>query len=150
MTHNSIPNPRGHHTVTPYMIIKNATDPIKFYKKAYNAKEVLCMTDKNECIQHAEISIGNSTVMIVDEFPEYRIMHGPQTLGGATMHIFLYVSDVDTLFAQAIDAGAKELEPVKDHPEADRRGGVIDPFGHIWWIATPMKDVPLEYRQQMN
>lgn len=143
MIPDSIPNSRGHHTVTPYMIIKNATDAIEFYKKAFNARELLCTTDKNGFIQHSEIMIGDSTVMIVDEFPEYKIMHGPQTLGGATMHIFLYVSDVDALFAQAIDAGAKELEPVKNHPEGDRRGGVTDPFGHIWWIATPIKDMPL-------
>ena len=82
--------------------------------------------------------------MIVDEFLEYSIMKSPVSIEGSTMHIFLYVEDVDALVAQAIDAGAKELMPVENHPEGDRRGGVMDPFGHIWWIATHMKHVPLE------
>lgn len=136
--------PDGHHTVTPYMIIKDAANAITFYKKAFGATELMRLTDDSGRVKHAEIKIGDSPIMIVDEFPEYPIMRGPQSLGGATMHIFLYVEDVDALVAQAIDAGAKELEPVEDHSDGDRRGGVVDPFGHIWWIATHMKDVPLE------
>lgn len=135
--------PRGHHTVAPYMIIKDAVDAIEFYKKAFGAKEMMCLSDPTGKIQHAEIKIGDSLIMIVDEFQEYSIMRSPQALGGTTMHIFLYVEDADALVAQAIEAGAKELMPVEDHPEGDRRGGVTDPFGHIWWIATHIKDVPL-------
>lgn len=136
--------PEGHHAVTPYMIIKDAAEAITFYKKAFGATELMRITDANGKVRHAEIKIGDSPIMIVDEFPEYPIMQSPKSLGGATMHIFLYVDDVDALFAQAIDAGAKELEPVENHVEGDRRGGVMDPFGHIWWIATHIKDVPLE------
>ncbi|MGN7382104.1 VOC family protein [Paenibacillus sp. SAFN-117] len=136
--------PEGHHAVTPYMIIKDAAEAITFYKKAFGATELMRITDANGKVRHAEIKIGDSPIMIVDEFPEYPIMQSPQSLGGAAMHIFLYVDDVDALFAQAIDAGAKELEPVENHVEGDRRGGVMDPFGHIWWIATHIKDVPLE------
>lgn len=136
--------PDGHHTVTPYMIIKGANDAITFYKKAFGATELMRLTDDSGKVRHAEIKIGDSPIMIVDEFPEFSMMSSPQSLGGSAMHIFLYVEDVDALFAQAIDAGAKELEPVEDHVEGDRRGGVMDPFGHIWWIATHIKDVPLE------
>lgn len=147
MTPNTKSIPEGHHAVTPYMIIKDAADAITFYKKAFGATELMRLTDNSGKVQHAEIKIGDSPIMIVDEFTEYPIMRSPQSLGGTTMHIFLYVEDVDALFAQAIDAGAKELEPVEDHVEGDRRGGVIDPFGHIWWIATHIKDVPLEKMQ---
>lgn len=136
--------PEGHHAVTPYMIIKGAADAIAFYKKAFGATELMCLTDDSGKVRHAEIKIGDSPLMIADEFPEYSFMRSPQSLGGTTMHIFLYVEDVDALFAQAIDAGAKELMPVEDHSDGDRRGGVTDPFGHIWWIATHIKDVPLE------
>ena len=125
-----------HHTVTPYIIIKDAAKAITFYKKAFGATEMMCVTSDSGKVEHAEIKIGNSRLMIVDEFPEYPMMKSPLSLGGAAMHIFLYVEDADALFAQAIDAGAKELEAVKDYSDGDRRGGVIDPFGHIWWIAT--------------
>ncbi|WP_439144839.1 VOC family protein [Virgibacillus profundi] len=130
--------------MTPYIIIKDAAKAITFYNKAFGTAELMRVTSDSGKVQHAEIKIGNSPIMIVDEFPEYPIMQSPQSLGGAAMHIFLYVEDADALFAQAIDAGAKELEAVKNHSEGDRRGGVIDPFGHIWWIATHRKDVPLE------
>ncbi|WP_188455742.1 VOC family protein [Virgibacillus oceani] len=143
MATNTNPIPRGHHTVTPYVIIKNATEAITFYKKAFGATEMVRLTDSSGRIQHAEIMIGNSQIMIVDEFPEFPIMRSPQSLEGTAMHIFLYVEDADALFSKAIDAGAKELMPVEDHPEGDRRGGLTDPFGHIWWIATHIKDVPL-------
>ncbi|MFS0615004.1 VOC family protein [Lederbergia ruris] len=136
--------PEGHHAVTPYMIIKDAANAIMFYKKAFGATELMRVTDDSGKVRHAEIKIEDSPIMIVDEFPEHSIMKSPESLGGTTMHIFLYVEDVDALFAQAIDAGAKELMPVEDHSEGDRRGGVTDPFGHIWWIATHIKDVPLE------
>lgn len=136
--------PEGHHTVTPYMIIKDAVDAITFYKNAFGAVELMCLKDDNGRVQHAAIKIGDSPIMIADEFPEHPIMRSPQSLGGTAMHIFLYVEDVDTLFRQAIDAGAKELEPVADHVEGDRRGGVTDPFGHVWWIAAHKKDVPIE------
>ncbi|WP_102027738.1 VOC family protein [Salirhabdus sp. Marseille-P4669] len=142
---NSKPNllPRGHHTVAPYMIIKDANNAIAFYKKAFGAEEMLRLTSPDGKVRHAEIKIGDSIIMLVDEYPEHSIMRSPVTLGGASMHLFLYVEDVDALFAQAIDAGAKELMPVENQSDGDRRGGVTDPYGHIWWIATHIKDVPL-------
>lgn len=90
--------PNGHHAVTPYMIIKGAADAITFYKKAFGATELMRITDASGRVQHVEIKIGDSPIMLVDEFPEYPIMKSPQSLGGATMHIFLYVEDVDAFF----------------------------------------------------
>ncbi len=121
--------PEGHHAVTPYMIIKDAANAITFYKKAFGATELMRVTDGSGKVQHAEIKIGDSPILIVDEFPEYPIMQSPQSLGGAAMHIFLYVEDVDAFFEQALHAGARELEAVEDHSDGDRRGGVIDLFG---------------------
>ncbi len=138
------PIPRGHHTVAPYMIIREAAKAIEFYKKAFGASEVMCLKNDNGKIKHAEIKIGDSIIMIVDEFPDFELMRGPQSLGGSSMHIFLYVEDVDSLYRQAMEAGAKELAPVEDQADGDRRGGLIDPFGHIWWMATHVKDVRLE------
>ncbi|WP_243297287.1 VOC family protein [Bacillus litorisediminis] len=141
----SIPN--GHHTVTPYLIIKGAAEAIAFYQKAFGAAELMRITDDSGKVRHAEIKIGDSPIMLVDEFPEYPLMRSPQSLGGTAMHIYLYVEDADALFAQAIEAGAKELMPVENQSDGDRRGGVMDPFGHIWWVATHIKDVPLEEMQ---
>src|SRR5699024_8648993 len=138
------PIPEGHHTVTPYLIIKDAADAITFYKKAFEATVELYMADDDGKVQHAEIEIGNSRIMVVDEFLEHRDMRGPQSLGGTTVHMFIYVEDVDTFFAQAVEAGAKMLMPVENQPEGDRRGGIVDPFGHVWWIATHVEDVPFE------
>ena len=141
----SIPN--GHHTVTPYLIIKGAAEAIAFYQKAFGAAELMRLTDDSGKVRHAEIKIGDSPIMLVDEFPEYPLMRSPKSLGGTAMHIYLYVEDVDSLFEQAIEAGAKELMPVENQSDGDRRGGVTDPFGHIWWVATHIKDVPLEEMQ---
>ncbi|MDN4526374.1 VOC family protein [Fictibacillus fluitans] len=136
--------PEGHHTVSPYMIIRDAANAIQFYKKAFGATELMRISDESGKVRHAEIEIGDSPIMIVDEFPEYQMMKSPEALGGTAMHIYLYVEDADALFSQAIDAGAKELMRVENHSDGDRRGGVTDPFGHIWWIATHKKDVPFE------
>lgn len=139
MDFNTNPIPEGHHTVTPYMIIRDAANAIEFYKKAFDAKEELRLTSPERKIQHAEIRIGDSRVMIVDEFPEYELMRGPQSIGGNGMHIFLYVEDVDSFVEQAINAGAEELMKVEDQNDGDRRGGLKDPFGHIWWVATHVR-----------
>lgn len=133
---------KEHHTVTPYIIIRDANKAITFYKQAFDAIELMRITNERGKVKHAEIKIGDSPIMIVDEFPEFPIMQSPQSLGGVPVHIFLYVEDADSLFAQAIDAGSRELETVTDYSDGDRRGGVIDPFGHIWWIATHIGDDP--------
>lgn len=133
----------GLHTVSPYMIIKDAASAIAFYKKAFGAAELMRVTGDNGKIRHAEIQIGDSRILIVDEFPEFPLIKSPQTLKGSPVHIFLFVEDADRFFGQAVEAGAEEVEPLHNHTEGNRhrRGGVRDPFGHIWWIASHIKDV---------
>ena len=142
------PVPEGYHTATPYLIIKGAAKAIEFYKKAFGATELMRMADPNGRIGHAEIKIGNSPIMLADEVPEmgYR---SPQSLGGSPVSILLYVEDVDALFSQAVAAGAKVLRPPEDQFYGDRSGGVTDPFGHVWYIATHKEDVsPEEMRKR--
>ncbi len=137
------PIPDGYYTATPYLIIKDAARAIGFYKQAFGATELMRFADPSGKVGHAEIKIGNSPIMLADEHPEmgYR---GPQSLGGTPVSILLYVADVDALFSRAIAAGAKELRPVKDQFYGDRSGTLVDPFGHVWTIATHKEDVTLE------
>ena len=139
--------PEGYFTVTPYLIIKDAVSALDFYKRAFDATELLCIKDADGKIRHAEIQIGDSPVMIVEEFPEYPEMPSPQSLGGSPAHIHLYVADADRTFNQSVAAGATVVMPVADQSE-DRRGGVKDPFGHIWWISTRVEDVSREELQK--
>jgi PhnB protein len=137
------PVPEGFHTVTPYMTIKNASDAIEFYKEAFGATEIFRWADPDGSIRHAEVVIGDSPVMLTDEAPDFG-MAGPQSLGGSPVHMFLYVENADAVFEKAIAAGATELMPVEDSEDGDRRGGVTDPFGHVWYIATHIEDISRE------
>ena len=143
MANATKPIPDGYHTATPYLIIKGAADAIAYYKKAFGATELLRMPTPDGRIGHAEIKIGDSPIMLADEFPEMDA-RSPQTIGGTPVTIHLYVEDVDRVFDQAVAAGAKVERPVKDQFYGDRAGGVIDPFGHKWYIATHKEDVSLE------
>lgn len=142
---NSIPE--GFHTVTPYMTIKDAASAIEFYKEAFGAREIFRWADPDGSIRHAEVVIGDSPVMITDEAPEFG-MSGPDSPGGSPVHMFLYVEDADATFERAIASGATELAPVEDSTDGDRRGGVTDPFGHVWWIATHIEGVSREELQK--
>ncbi len=135
--------PHGYHTITPYLICRDAAKAIEFYTAAFNAMELMRLSSPDGKIGHAEIKIGDSPVMLADEFPDYNAI-GPQTLGGTTFGILLYVDDCDALFAQAIAAGAKQERPLTDQFYGDRSGTVIDPFGHKWTIATHKEDVSPE------
>ncbi len=137
------PIPEGYHTVTPYLIIKGAAEALEFYKKALGAKEVMCMNGPGGKVMHAEIKIGDSFVMLANEHPEMG-HRGPQSLGGTSVSLAVYVDDVDARFNQAVDAGAKVIRPVKDQFYGDRSGTVTDPYGHVWTIATHKEDVPVE------
>ncbi len=148
MTSRVKPIPEGYHTATPYLIIKDAARAIEFYKKAFGATELMRMAQPDGRIGHAEIRIGDSPIMLADEFPEMG-HRSPQSLGGSPVSILLYVEDVDALFNQAVSAGAKVQKPVQDQFYGDRIGGVTDPFGHVWYIATHKEDVsPEEMRKR--
>ena len=135
------PIPAGYHTVTPYLIIDGAAKAIDFYKKAFNAEELFRLGGPNGTIAHAEVKIGDSPVMLADEMEGYR---GPKGLGGTPVSLMIYVTDVDKIFAQAIAAGSKELRPLADQFYGDRCGTLVDPFGHVWSIATHVEDVSFE------
>lgn len=142
------PVPEGHHTVTAYMVIKNAAQAIEFYQKAFGAAKVMHMADAEGKIMHAEIQIGDSLIMITDEHPDRNAL-SPESLGGTAVSLHLYVEDADSLFNQAIAAGAKAVCPMKDQFYGDRCGMVTDPFGHVWHIATHQEDVePEELRSR--
>jgi len=139
------PIPEGYHSVTPYLIIKGASDAIEFYKKAFGATELFRFATPGGQIGHAEIKIGDSPIMLADEYPEMGYGYtSPQTVGGSSVSIMIYVEDVDTTFKQAIAAGGKEQRAVKDQFYGDRSGTLEDPFGHIWHVATHKEDVSPE------
>jgi PhnB protein len=136
--------PEGYHTATPYLIVKNGAQAIDFYKKAFGATELFRMADPSGKVRHAEIKIGNSPIMLAEEFPEFPEMKSPESRGGTTVFLYLYVEDVDRVFKQAVSAGAKEREAVQDKFYGDRTGAINDPFGHVWFIATHKEDVSSE------
>ena len=135
------PIPEGYHSVTPYLIVTGAASAIEFYKHAFGAKEVMRIPHPDGRVGHAELQMGDSRIMLADEFPEMGA-RSPQSLGGSPVSILLYVENVDALFDQAVAAGGKVTMPVKDQFYGDRSGGLEDPFGHLWHIATRKEHVP--------
>jgi len=138
------PIPEGYHSITPYLVISEAAKAIDWYKQAFGAQQTLRMEDPTTGkIGHAELKIGDSYIMLADEYPDmgYR---SPKTLGGAGISLLLYVKDVDGTVKQAVDAGAKLERPLQDQFYGDRTGTIQDPFGHIWTIATHIEDVSPE------
>jgi PhnB protein len=141
------PIPAGHHSVTPYLVIKNAAAALEFYKNAFGATQSYRLNLPDGRVGHAEIRLGDSLIMLADEFPEYG-GKAPETLGGSPVNIHLYVEDVDAFFKRALAAGAKERKPVMDQFYGDRSGQLEDPFGHLWWVATHKEDVSSEELQK--
>ncbi len=137
------PIPDGYHTATPYLIIRGAGDAIEFYKQAFGATELFRFPTPEGKIGHAEIKIGDSPIMLADEYPEMGY-NGPQTLGGSPVSLMIYVPDVETVFNRAITAGATVKEAVQDKFYGDRIGTLTDPFGHVWHISTHKEDVSVE------
>jgi PhnB protein len=135
------PIPEGFHTVTPTLTIKGAVDAIEFYKKALGAQELMRMTNPDGKIGHAEIKIGDSIIFINDEMPMPGCALSPQTLGGFTATLYLYVEDVDTAFQRAVAAGGKTTHPVTDMFWGDRNGAFVDPFGHSWSLSTRKRNL---------
>ena len=137
------PIPDGYHIVTPYIICKNAAEAIEYYKSAFGAIERMRLASPDGKIAHAEIEIGDSPVMLADEFPEMGCL-SPASVGGSPVSLMIYVEDVDARFEQAVNAGAEVMRPVQDQFYGDRSGMLKDPFGHVWSIATHTEDVPEE------
>ena len=137
------PIPEGYHTATPYLIIGGAAEAIEFYQKAFGATELFRFPAPDGKIGHAEIKIGDSPIMLADEYPEMGYK-GPQTLGGSPVSIMIYVDDVDTVFDRAVAAGASVKEAVSDKFYGDRMGTLADPFGHVWHVSTHKEDVSVE------
>jgi PhnB protein len=136
------PVPEGFHTATPYLIVRDAERAIEFYKQAFGATELMRAVDpESKKIRHAEIKIGTSPIMLADESPQFPDWQSPQSRGGTPVHIYLYVENADAMFTRALEAGATQLLPLQDQPYGDRSGGVTDPFGHIWYVATRIRDV---------
>jgi PhnB protein len=136
----------GFTTVTPYLIVRGAAQAIEFYKRAFGAIECRRMEADGK-IMHAEIKIGNAHIMLAEEFPGHGF-HSPQSLGGSSAFVHLYVDDVDARFKQALDVGAKILQSVSDQFFGDRHGLIQDPFGYTWTIATHIEDVSSEEIQR--
>jgi PhnB protein len=137
------PVPDGYHTLTPALTVRDAARAIEFYKQAFGAKERGVMKGPDGKIMHAELTIGDSIVMLTDEFPEFGCL-SPQSIGGSAMSLHIYLDGVDAAFNQAVNAGAEVEMPVMDQFWGDRYGKLKDPFGHKWSIATHTKDLALD------
>ena len=143
------PIPDGYHSITPYLIVDDAKAAIDFYTRAFGATEKfrLPMGDR---IGHAELQVGDSVVMLADEFPDMDHL-GPKSRGGTSVSLLHYVKDVDSAFRQAIDAGATETKPLENQFWGDRMGTLTDPFGHVWSLATTVEEVsPDEMQRRME
>ncbi len=123
-----------YHSVQPYLIVKGAAAALDFYKKAFGATERL-RVDFKDRIGHAEIQVGDSCIMMADEFPEIGA-YGPEHFGGSPVSLMVYLDGVDEVYAQAVAAGAVSERPPADQPHGVRMCGVRDPFGHRWYLAS--------------
>jgi len=132
--------PEGYHTATPYLICQGAAQAIDFYTKVFGATEMMRHGGPDGSIGHAEIKIGDSVIMLADEFPEMKFL-APPTIGGTPVSIMLYLEDVDTVFKRALAAGGKQVQALEDKFYGDRAGTLLDPFGHMWTVATHKEDV---------
>lgn len=138
--------PQGYHSVTPYLIAKDAARAIEFYKAALGAEEKFRIVNGG-VVGHAELLIGNSMVMIADEFPDMGV-RGPRSLGGTPVSFMIYVADADAATERAAAAGMKVTRPIRDQFYGDRSATLEDPFGHAWTLATRVEDVSPEEMQK--
>ena len=141
------PIPDGYHSITPYLYMSDARAAIDFYKRAFGAVELFRMDGENGKIGHAELRLGDSPIMLADEYPDMGAL-SPTTIGGSPMSLLFYVDDVDHVVERAVKEGATLVRPVKNEFYGDRTGGVKDPFGHTWFIATHVEDVSPEEMQK--
>lgn len=134
------PVPDGYHTITPALTVRNATKAIEFYKAAFGAIDRGVMHGPGGEVMHAELLIGDSIIMLSDEFPQMGVL-SPESVGGSSTQLHIYLDGVDAAFDRAVKAGATVLMPVMDQFWGDRYGQLKDPFGHKWSIATHTKDM---------
>jgi PhnB protein len=134
------PIPEGYHTLTPFLTVRNAVRAIEFYKQAFGAQERGVAKGPDGKVMHAELKIGDSVIMLSDEYPEFGSL-SPQSIGGSPMGLHIYTENVDAAFDRAVKAGAQVEMPVSDQFWGDRYGKLKDPFGHKWSIATHVKDM---------
>jgi len=137
------PIPDGYHSLTPFLTVRDAAAAIEFYKQAFGAVERGVMKGPDGKIMHAELMIGDSIIMLSDEFPEFGAV-SPQTVGGSGMGLHIYLDGVDAAFDRAVKAGAQVEMPVMDQFWGDRYGKLKDPYGHKWSIATHTKDLSMD------
>ena len=141
------PIPPGYHSVTPYLIVDGAAQAIEFYKKAFDATELMRVPGAEGKVMHAEIKIGDSPVMLADECPDMGAK-GPKAIGGSPSSLMIYVEDVDQVFRRTIEEGATEVRPLQNQFYGDRSGTLTDPFGHQWTVATHVEEVSEEELQR--
>jgi PhnB protein len=139
--------PKGYHTVTPSLVVGGAARAIDFYRKAFGAEEIMRFPGPDGLIMHAEIRIGDSVIMLMDEMPEQG-GKSPKRYGGTPVAFFVYGENVDAAWKRAVDAGAKETMPLADQFWGDRTGCLEDPFGHKWWLAQHIEDLTPEQLQK--
>jgi PhnB protein len=147
MAKSTSSNPRGYHTATHALVVDDAAQALEFYAKALGAKERNRMPGPGGKVLHAEIEIGDSVIMLSDEFPGSE-MKSPKSLGGTSAGVWLYVPDVDAAFQRAVAAGAKATQPPQTMFWGDRFGSITDPFGHSWSLATHVEDFSPEEMQR--
>jgi PhnB protein len=135
--------PENCNTVNVYLIVKDAEKALAFYAKAFGGEVGVCMKMPDGTVLHGEVKIGNSTIMVTSENPQWELKSA-ETLGGSPASIHLYVDDADSSFAKAIAAGCTEISPVQNQFWGDRYGKVADPFGFQWGVATHIEDVSEE------
>jgi len=137
------PIPPGHHTLTPTITVHNGAEALEFYKKALGAQVHHVYNTPDGKIMHAALKVGDSPLMLSDEFPDWNC-NSPKTLGGTGSGIYMYIENVDAVFEQAINAGAQPVMPPTNQFWGDRMGQFIDPYGHRWSIATHIEDPSVE------
>jgi len=132
------PIPEGCHSVQPYLMFTDCAKAMDFYAKAFGAREVMCFKSPDEAVQHAEMQLGDSRIMMADESPKSSNFAAPH-YGGSPISLMFYTEDADAMYARALAAGARSLREPADQPYGDRMAGIEDPFGYKWWIGTQVK-----------
>lgn len=144
------PIPDGYRVVTPYLCVDGAAAAIDFYKRAFGARQRMRMDAPGGKVGHAELVLGDSVIMLADEYPDFDF-RGPKSRGGTSVTIHIYVRDVDAVVARAVEAGARVKRPVRNEFYGDRTGSVEDPFGHVWNVSTHIEDLtPAAMRRRMD